>query len=141
MGRLIQYPRPVPASAATDSGSHSSNAEAERNTDRVPVRATSGANALPWRRNAPAAVQRLLSRTVWDHDRAMSAVWTSAVAGLDEHAGASRLRVGTLDETGQVKKGAATAGVQRQHVGCADGIANGIDTVHLAPVVEGVGEH
>ena len=88
----------------------------------------------------PAAVQRLLSRAVWDHDRAMSAVRTFVVAGLDERAGASRLRIGTLDETGQVKKGAATAGVQRQHMGCADGIANGINTVHLAYVVEGVGK-
>lgn len=88
----------------------------------------------------PAAVQRLLSRAVWDHDRAMSAVRTFVVAGLDERAGASRLRIGALDETGQVKKGAATAGVQRQHMGCADGIANGINTVHLAYVVEGVGK-
>ncbi len=87
----------------------------------------------------PAAVQRLLSRAVWDHDRVMSAVRRFAVAGLDERAGASRLRIGALDETGQVKKGTATAGVQRQHMGCADGIANGINTVHLAYIVERCG--
>lgn len=87
----------------------------------------------------PAAVQRLLSRAVWDHDAAMSAVRTFAVAGLDQRAAASRLRIGALDETGQAKKGAATAGIQRQHMGCADGIANGINTVHLAYVVESVG--
>jgi SRSO17 transposase len=87
----------------------------------------------------PAAVQRLLSRAVWDHDRAMSAVRRFAVAGLDERGAPSRLRIGALDETGQVKKGKGTAGVQRQHMGCADGVANGINTVHLAYVVESVG--
>ncbi|MCY0924322.1 MULTISPECIES: transposase [unclassified Streptomyces] len=44
-----------------------------------------------------------------------------------------------LDETGQEKKGRATAGVKRQHMGCADGVANGINTVHLSYVREGVG--
>ena len=29
--------------------------------------------------------------------------------------------------------------MQRQHMGCADGVANGINTVHLAYVVESVG--
>ena len=87
----------------------------------------------------PAAVQRLLNRAVWDVDVAMSVVRRFAVAGLDERAGAGRLRIGALDETGQAKKGQATAGVQRQHMGCADGVANGVNTVHLAYVVEGVG--
>lgn len=87
----------------------------------------------------PAAVQRLLGRAVWDHDAAMSAVRTFAVAGLDQRASPSRLRIGALDETGQSKKGDATAGVQRQHMGCTDGIANGINTVHLAYVVERCG--
>lgn len=89
--------------------------------------------------SGPQAVQRLLSRAVWDTDQAMSAVRRFAVAGLDERGAASRLRIGALDETGQVKKGKMTAGVQRQHMGCADGVANGINTVHLAYVVESVG--
>src|SRR5690606_38367893 len=62
----------------------------------------------------PAAVQRLLNRAVWDTDEVMSHIRRFAVAGLDERASGSRLRIGALDETGQAKKGTATAGVKRQ---------------------------
>src|ERR1039457_4862494 len=67
-----------------------------------------------------------------------------AVEGLEEAArrrGRRRglLRVGALDETGQEKKGEFTAGVKRQHMGCADGVANGINTVHLSYVREKTG--
>ena len=44
-----------------------------------------------------------------------------------------------LDETGQEKKGECTAGVKRQHMGCADGVANGINTVHASLVREDTG--
>jgi hypothetical protein len=58
------------------------------------------------------------------------------VAGLDratEVSGRGRLlRVWALDETGQEKRGQATAGFKRQHLGCAGGVDNGISTVHLA---------
>jgi SRSO17 transposase len=87
----------------------------------------------------PDAVQRLLNRAVWDSGAAMRLIRRFAVAGLDAAAPADRLRIGALDETGQVKKGTATSGVKRQHMGCADGIANGINTVHLAYVVDRVG--
>jgi SRSO17 transposase len=40
---------------------------------------------------------------------------------------------------GQEKAGAATAGVQRQYLGCAGKVANGINTVHLAYVHEHAG--
>jgi SRSO17 transposase len=46
---------------------------------------------------------------------------------------------GALDETGQEKAGTATAGVQRQYLGCAGKAANGISTVHLAYVREHAG--
>ena len=72
----------------------------------------------------------------------MSAVRRFAVAGLDEAARRSRRRglaVGALDETGQEKHGTLTAGVQRQHMGCAGGVENGINTVHLSHVREGAG--
>jgi len=49
------------------------------------------------------------------------------------------LRIGALDETGQEKKGQATAGVKRQHMGCASGVENGINTVHLSYVREKTG--
>jgi SRSO17 transposase len=66
-----------------------------------------------------------------------------AVTGLDEaaaRAGRRRgLAVGAVDETGQVKAGARTAGVRRQYLGCVGKVANGINTVHLAYVREGAG--
>ena len=92
----------------------------------------------------PDRTQRLLNHAVWDTLAAMGVVRRFAVAGLDEAArkGGRRrghLVIGALDETGQEKKGECTAGVKRQHMGCADGIANGINTVHLSYVREKTG--
>src|ERR1051326_3750950 len=47
--------------------------------------------------------------------------------------------IGAIDETGQEKAGAATAGVKRQYLGCAGKVANGINTVHLSYVRERTG--
>jgi SRSO17 transposase len=92
---------------------------------------------------APDRTQRLLSRAVWDTFAAMGVVRCFAVAGLDEAARRSGRRrglvIGALDETGQEKQGQATAGVQRQYLGCAGRVANGINTVHLAYVREHAG--
>jgi hypothetical protein len=92
---------------------------------------------------APDKTQRLLSRAVWDTFLAMGVVRRFAVAGLDEAAGKTGrrrgLRVGAIDETGQVKAGTRTAGVKRQYLGCVGKVANGINTVHLAYVREGTG--
>jgi SRSO17 transposase len=92
---------------------------------------------------APDRTQRLLNRAVWDTAAAMGVVRRFAVAGLDEaffRSGRRRgLAVGALDETGQEKQGQATAGVQRQYLGCAGKVANGINTVHLAYVREHAG--
>ena len=92
---------------------------------------------------APDKTQRLLSRAVWDTSAAMGAVRRFAVAGLEEAARRSGRRgglvIGALDETGQEKSGTATAGVQRQYLGCAGKVANGINTVHLAYVREHAG--
>jgi SRSO17 transposase len=92
---------------------------------------------------APDRTQRLLNRAAWDTMAAMSAVRRFAVAGLDQAAARRRgrrpLAVGALDETGQEKAGTATAGVKRQHMGCAGGVENGINTVHLSYVREGTG--
>src|SRR5450631_319489 len=86
----------------------------------------------------PDRTQRLLNRAAWDTFAAMGAVRQFAVSGLDAAAGRSGrqrgLRIGALDETGQEKKGIATAGVQRQHMGCAGGGENGSNTVHLSYV-------
>lgn len=90
----------------------------------------------------PGRTQRLLNRASWDTEAAAGVVRRFAVAGLDQAAGRSRRRglvIGALDETGQEKAGCATAGVQRQYMGCAGKVANGINTVHLAYVRERAG--
>jgi SRSO17 transposase len=89
---------------------------------------------------SPGQMQRLLNRASWDTFAAMGVVRRFAVTGLDEAARRSGRRgglvIGALDETGQEKTGSATAGVQRQYLGCAGKVANGINTVHLAYVRE-----
>jgi SRSO17 transposase len=90
----------------------------------------------------PGKSQRLLSRACWDEAAAMSQVRRYAAAGLDDAARRGRRRrmaVGALDETGQEKHGASTAGVKRQYMGCAGRVANGINTVHLSYVREKTG--
>jgi hypothetical protein len=77
----------------------------------------------------PDRCQRLLNHAVWDTLAVMSEVRRFAVEGLDLAARGKGLRIGALDETGQQKKGTATAGVKRQHLGCAGGVDNGINTV------------
>ena len=92
---------------------------------------------------APDKTQRLLNHASWDEVAAMSVVRRFAVAGLDDAARRIRraggMTAGALDETGQEKHGAGTAGVKRQYLGCAGRVANGINTVHLAYVREGTG--
>jgi SRSO17 transposase len=88
---------------------------------------------------SPDRVQRLLNQASWDTGEVMRVVRGYVVEGLDAAAPARSMTVGALDETGQEKKGQATAGVKRQHMGCADGVANGINTVHLSYVRGGVG--
>jgi SRSO17 transposase len=91
----------------------------------------------------PDRTQRLLNRASWDTLAAMSEVRQFAVAGLAEAARRGRRRgglvIGAIDETGQEKTGAATAGVKRQYMGCAGRVANGINAVHLSYVREGTG--
>jgi SRSO17 transposase len=91
----------------------------------------------------PGKTQRLLNRASWDTAATVSEVRRFAAEGLDEAAAKrrrrGRIKVGALDETGQEKKGERTAGVKRQHMGCADGVANGINTVHLSYVREKIG--
>jgi SRSO17 transposase len=92
---------------------------------------------------SPDRTQRLLNRACWDTFAAMAVVSRFVVAGLDEaarRAGRRRgLAVGAIDETGQQKQGATTAGVKRHYLGCAGKVANGITTVHLSYVREETG--
>jgi len=91
----------------------------------------------------PDRTQRLLNHAAWNTFAAMGVVRRFAVAGLDEAARRpgrrGALRIGALDESGQEKKGQATCGVKRQHMGCAGGVENGINTVHLSYVREKTG--
>ncbi|MGI8449943.1 MAG: IS701 family transposase [Streptosporangiaceae bacterium] len=91
----------------------------------------------------PDRTQRLLNRASWDTFAAMSEVRRFAAAGLDEAARrggrGGGLVIGALDETGQQKRGEATAGVKRQYMGCAGRVENGINTVHLSYVREKTG--
>ncbi len=93
----------------------------------------------------PDKTQRLLNHAVWDASAAMSTVRWFGAAGLEAAARKrgkrkGRLKILALDETGQEKKGEHTAGVKRQYMGCADGVANGINTVHAAWIREGTGQ-
>ncbi|SDJ18653.1 SRSO17 transposase [Nonomuraea jiangxiensis] len=88
---------------------------------------------------SPVATQRLLSRARWDTAGAMSVERRFAVARLDAAAAPASLTVGALDEFGREKKGSATSGVKRQHMGCAGGVDNGVNTVYLAYVRAGSG--
>jgi SRSO17 transposase len=91
----------------------------------------------------PDRTQRLLNRASWDTFAAMSAVRRFAVAGLEQAARRCGRRgglvIGAVDETGQVKQGAATAGVKRHYLGCVGKVANGVTTVHLSYVREKTG--
>lgn len=85
----------------------------------------------------PDATPRLLNQARWDTAGAMSTIRPFSITRLDT-ARPGNLTIGVLDESGQEKKDAATADVKRQHMGCAGGIDNGINTVYLAYIRAGV---
>ena len=76
----------------------------------------------------PDKMQRLLERAAWDAFAAMRAARGFVVAHLEGPAGA----VLVIDESGQEKAGEHTAGVQRQYLGCAGRVANGINVVYAS---------
>lgn len=81
----------------------------------------------------PDRMQRLLNHAVWDHEQAMRTV-RGFVA---EHLADQPLVVAALDESGQEKTGQATVGTQRQYMGCAGRIANGVNTVYCSYATPG----
>jgi SRSO17 transposase len=76
----------------------------------------------------PDPTQRLLNHAVWDHDAAMATIRGFVVEAL----GDQPLVVAALDESGQEKDGTAIVGVQRQYMGCAGRIPNGVNTVYCS---------
>ena len=83
----------------------------------------------------PDRMQRLLNHAVWDTTAAMGVIRRFVAEHLAPPAGG--LAVAALDETGQEKKGSATAGVKRQYMGCAGQVANGVNTVHCSYATRG----
>jgi len=81
----------------------------------------------------PDRTQRLLNHAVWDHDAAQGVV-RGFVA---EQLRGQPLRVAALDESGQGKSGSATAGAQRQYMGCAGRIAHGVNAVYCSYATPG----
>ena len=75
---------------------------------------------------SPDGMQHLLGRAVWDADEVRDDVRGYVV----EHLGAEQA-VLVVDETGDLKKGTATVGVQRQYTGTAGRIENAQVGVYL----------
>jgi SRSO17 transposase len=75
----------------------------------------------------PDGMQHLLARAVWDAD----AVRDDVRALLVEHLG-DQAAVLVIDETGDLKKGSHTVGVQRQYTGTAGKVDNAQVAVYLA---------
>jgi SRSO17 transposase len=76
---------------------------------------------------SPDGMQHLLARAVWDEDGVRDDLRDYVV----EHLGDAEA-VLVIDETGDLKKGAATVGVQRQYTGTAGRIENAQVGVWLA---------
>lgn len=74
----------------------------------------------------PDGLQHLLSRAKWDADSVRDDVRDYVVDAFGESAG-----VLIVDETGDLKKGTATVGVQRQYTGTAGRIENAQVAVYL----------
>jgi SRSO17 transposase len=74
----------------------------------------------------PDGMQNLLARACWDADGVRDEVRRFAVGHLGDHEA-----VLVADETGDLKKGTATAGVQRQYTGTAGRIENAQVAVYL----------
>jgi SRSO17 transposase len=77
-------------------------------------------------------LQEFLKAFAWDHEGVRDELQRRLAAALPAFADAGLGTVGVIDETSARKKGDQTPGVQRQYLGCAGKVENGIVTVHLA---------
>ncbi|QEL16823.1 IS701 family transposase [Limnoglobus roseus] len=76
-------------------------------------------------------LQEFLTTAAWDHESARD-VLQRHLAGVLTNLPTDPLgTVGVIDETSCLKKGDRTPGVQRQYLGCAGKVDNGIVTVHV----------
>ena len=76
---------------------------------------------------SPHAMQRLLGEAVWDADKVRDDVRGYVIDALGDPGG-----VLILDDTGDLKKGSHTVGVQRQYTGTAGRVENAQVAVYLA---------
>jgi SRSO17 transposase len=81
---------------------------------------------------AARTLQEFLTTATWDHLGLRDALQQHLAARLPALPDDGLGTVGVLDETSARKQGDKTPGVQRQHLGCAGKLDNGIVTVHLA---------
>jgi SRSO17 transposase len=75
---------------------------------------------------SPDGMQHLLGRAVWDHDGVRDDVRAYVTEALGDPGA-----VLVVDETGDLKKGSHTVGVQRQYTGTAGRIENAQVAVYL----------
>ena len=76
---------------------------------------------------SPDGLQHLLAGAVWDHDKVRDDIRDYLLEHLADPAG-----VLVVDETGDLKKGSHTVGVQRQYTGTAGKVDNAQVAVYLA---------
>jgi len=76
-------------------------------------------------------LQEFLVTSAWDHVDARDRFRRRMADALAERPPDPLGTVGVIDETSAAKKGDRTPGVQRQYLGCAGKIDNGIVTVHV----------
>jgi SRSO17 transposase len=77
--------------------------------------------------SSPDGMQHLLARAVWDHDGVRDDLRAYVVEALGDPEA-----VLVVDETGDLKKGTQTVGVQRQDTGTAGRVENAQGAVYLA---------
>ena len=79
----------------------------------------------------PRCLQQFLKACLWDQEGLTVGVQQALRAAVADLPPDPVGTVCVLDETSALKKGTKTPGVQRQYLGCAGKVANGIVTVHL----------
>ncbi len=76
-------------------------------------------------------LQEFLVTASWDHPQARDRLQRHLAGQLAARPADPLGTVGVIDETSALKKGDQTPGVQRQYLGCAGKVDNGIVTVHV----------
>jgi SRSO17 transposase len=76
-------------------------------------------------------LQEFLTTATWDHESARDLLQQHLAGVLADLPSDPLGTVGVIDETSCLKKGDRTPGVQRQYLGCAGKVDNGIVTVHV----------